>query len=128
MKSKRLATGAILAGLLAVSSPALAHHAWRGFDKANQLTLKGVVKDFDWSNPHVWITLEVKDEKGSIEKWSAGGPSPSRLANNGWDKDTVKPGEEITVSGARGNGSSHEIRLDKVTLADGREMPCYGSR
>jgi hypothetical protein len=128
MRTKRLALGAILIGLLAAASPAFAHHAWRGFDKSNPMTLKGIVKEFDWGNPHVWITLEVKDDKGNVEKWSAGGPSPSRLAKAGWDKDTVKFGEEITVTGARGSGDSHELRLDKVTLPDGREMPCYGSR
>jgi Family of unknown function (DUF6152) len=128
MRTKRLALGAILVGLLAAASPALAHHAWRGFDKSNHTSLKGIVKEFDWGNPHVWITLEVKDDKGNVEKWSAGGPSPSRLANVGWDKDTVKLGEEITVTGARGSGDSHEMRLEKVTLSDGREMPCYGSR
>jgi Family of unknown function (DUF6152) len=128
MRTKRLACGAILSGLLAAANPALAHHAWRGFDKSNPTTLKGIVTEFDWGNPHVWITLEVKDDKGNVEKWSAGGPSPSRLANVGWDKDTVKLGEEITVTGARGSGNSHEMRLDKVTLPDGREMPCYSSR
>lgn len=128
MKIKSLAPSAFLIGILMIASPAFAHHAWRGFDKANQTTLKGIVKEFDWSNPHVWITLEVKDDKGGVEKWSAGGPSPSRLANAGWDKNTVKPGEEITITGARGNDGSREVRLDKVILPDGREMPCYGSR
>ena len=128
MKITRITRGAILLSLLALASPVFAHHAWRGFDKAHPMTLKGTVKEFDWGNPHVWIKLEVKDDKGNIEMWSAGAPSPSRLANAGWDKDTIKVGEEISVTGARGSGDSHEMRLEKVVLVDGREMPCYGSQ
>jgi len=128
MKTKRLSLRILLVGLLTTSGPAFAHHSWHGLDKSNQTTVKGIVTNFDWSNPHVWITVEVKDDKGSDEKWSAGGPSPSRLANKGWDKDTIKPGDEISITGARSTDGSHQMRLDKITLPDGRELPCYGSR
>ncbi len=128
MRMRMLSLAIILFGLLTASSPALAHHAWRGYDNANMITLKGTVKEYDWENPHVWITLEVKDDKGGVEKWTAGGPSPSRLAAVGWDKDTLKPGDEISLTAVHGNDGSHELRLEKITLADGREMICYGKR
>jgi|SRR6266852_1601462 len=128
MASRWPAFGLIVAGVLAASSPAFAHHSWRGFDAANATTVKGTVTNFDWANPHVWISLEVKDDKGNIQKWTAGGPSPSRMANTGWDKDTLKPGDEITVTGTRGNDGAYQLRLTKVTLADGRELVCYGKR
>ena len=90
MKTRLLLTGSLVACLVTVSVPAFAHHAWHGYDMANLTTVKGSVTQFDWSNPHVWISLEAKDDKANIEKWSAGGPSPSRMANTGWDKDTLK--------------------------------------
>jgi hypothetical protein len=128
MKIRLLAFGGLVVGLLAVSGPAFAHHAWHGYDMANLTTLKGTVTLFDWANPHVWISFEVKDDKASVEKWSAGGPSPSRMANTGWDKETLKPGDQITAIGHRINDGSYSLRLVKVVLSDGRELVCYGGR
>jgi Family of unknown function (DUF6152) len=128
MKSRRLSMGALVIGLLAVTGTAFAHHAWHGYDMAHLTTVKGTVTKFDWGNPHVWISLDMKDVKGEIEKWSAGGPSPSRMANSGWDKDTLKPGDEITAIGHRINDGTYFLRLVKVVVPDGRELICYGER
>jgi hypothetical protein len=95
---------------------------------ANLTTMKGTVTLFDWANPHVWISFDVKDDKANVEKWSAGGPSPSRMANTGWDKDTLKPGDQITAIGHRISDGSNSLRLVKVVLPDGRELICYGGR
>jgi hypothetical protein len=95
---------------------------------ANLTTLRGTVTQFDWANPHVWIYLDVKDDKGNAEKWNAGGPSPSRMANTGWDKETLKPGDQITVVGHRISDGTYYLRLVKVELSDGRDLICYGGR
>jgi hypothetical protein len=128
MKNWLLTIASLVAGLLALSGPASAHHAWHGYDMANLTTVKGTVTQFDWGNPHVWINLEVRGDKANIEKWSAGGPSPSRMANTGWDKDTLKPGDEITAVGHRISDGTYSLRLEKVILSDGRELICYGGR
>ena len=128
MRTRLLAIGSLVVGLLAVSGPAFAHHAWHGYDMDNLITLKGTVTQFDWGNPHVWISLDVKDDKSNIEKWNAGGPSPSRMANTGWDKDSLKPGDQITVVGHRIKDGTYNLRLVKVVLPDGRELICYGGR
>jgi hypothetical protein len=128
MRIRLFALVSLFAGLLAISGPALAHHAWHGYDMANLTTVKGTVTQFDWANPHVWIYLEVKDEKADVEKWNAGGPSPSRMANTGWDKDTLKPGDQITAIGHRISDGTNNLRLVKVVLSDGRELICYGGR
>ena len=128
MRIRLFALVSLFAGLLAISRPALAHHAWHGYDMANLTTVKGTVTQFDWANPHVWIYLEVKDEKADVEKWNAGGPSPSRMANTGWDKDTLKPGDLITAIGHRISDGTNNLRLVKVVLPDGRELICYGGR
>lgn len=116
------------AALLVFCIPVFAHHAWSGYDMNNLTTIKGTVTQFDWGNPHVWISLDVKDEKDNTEKWNAGGPSPSRMANNGWDKSTLKPGDQITAIGHRISDGTNYLRTEKVVLADGREMICYGGR
>jgi hypothetical protein len=123
--------GAILlaaAVFLAVSVPVFAHHAWHGYDMNNLTTITGTVTQFDWGNPHVWISLDVKNDKANIEKWNAGGPSPSRMANTGWDKNTLKPGDTITAIGHRISDGTNYLRMEKVVLADGRELLCYGGR
>src|SRR5579862_1736472 len=128
MKIRLLTMATLAACLLTVSGAALAHHAWHGYDMVNLTTVKGTVTLFDWGNPHVWINLEVKNDKGGIEKWAAGGPSPSRMAGTGWDKNTLKPGDQITAIGHRIEDGTYSLRLEKVVLSDGRELPCYGGR
>jgi Family of unknown function (DUF6152) len=128
MKTRLLWIGSLAVFLMTVSLPAFAHHAWHGYDMANLTTVKGTVTQFDWGNPHVWINLEVTGDKGNIEKWAAGGPSPSRMAGTGWDKETLKPGDQITAVGHRIADGTYSLRLVKVVLADGRELICYGGR
>jgi hypothetical protein len=128
MKARPLVFGSLVLCLLAAASPAFAHHAWHGYDMDNLTTVKGTVTQFDWGNPHVWINFEMTDDKGNIEKWSAGGPSPSRMAGTGWDKNTLKPGDQITAVGHRIMDGTYSLRLVKVVLSDGRELICYGGR
>lgn len=128
MKTRLLSIASLAACLLAVSGTAFAHHAWHGYDMVNMTTVKGTVTQFDWGNPHVWINFEVKNDKGGIEKWSGGGPSPSRMAGTGWDKNTLKRGDQITAIGHRIEDGTYSLRLEKVVLSDGRELACYGGR
>jgi len=128
MKNRQAIFGTLIGVLLTIPGPAFAHHAWHGYDMATVTSLKGTVTQFDWGNPHVWITFEMTDDKGNVEKWNAGGPSPSRMANTGWDKDTVKPGDQITAVGHRIKDGTYNLRLVKVILADGRELTCYGGQ
>jgi hypothetical protein len=118
--------GCLFVCLLTVSGPAFAHHSWHGYDMVNLTSVKGTVKQFDWGNPHVWISFEVTDDRGNVEKWNAGGPSPSRMANTGWDKETLKPGDQITAVGHKITDGTYTLRLVKVVLSNGRELICYG--
>ncbi len=127
MRTKLLALLTLPAGLVLMAAPVFAHHAWRGYDMKNFSKLTGTVTGFDFGNPHVWMYLDVKTDKGEIEKWSAGGPSPSRMANAGWTKDTLHPGDQITILGNRISDGTYKMRLSKVVLADGRELMCYGN-
>ena len=120
----RLILGAILT--LATSGPLLAHHAWP-VDRNKEVTVKGTVTAYTWSDPHVMITLEVM-ANGKVEKWEVGGPSMTRMAGNGWDRSTLKPGDVITGIGYRFSDGSNVVQLQKIVMASGKEMLLYGRR
>jgi hypothetical protein len=125
MNRRTIAAIAAVAVLGAV--PSFAHHAWP-VDRSKEVTVKGTVAAFNWSNPHVMIDLEVKTDAGKIEKWNIGGPSTVRMTGNGWDRNTLKPGDVITGIGYRHSDGSNVVQLQKIVLASGREMLLYGRR
>ena len=117
---------ALAVGILA-AAPLSAHHAWP-IDRSKEVTVKGTVTAFNWSNPHVMIDVEVKTDAGKIEKWNIGGPSTERMTGNGWDRNTLKPGDVITGIGYRHSDGSNVVQLQKIILASGKEMLLYGRR
>jgi hypothetical protein len=123
MKSLGLRVAMFFA-VLFVSIPTLAHHGEVNYDTDKVVSIKGTVTDFQFINPHVQIFLDVKNDKGEIEKWSCEARSPIMLVRvGGWDKNTLKPGDVITASGFRGRNGSTTMRLKKIILPDGRERP-----
>jgi|SRR6516225_11357594 hypothetical protein len=127
MRTKFLTLAALGLCTAVPAAPVFAHHAWRGYDMKHVTTLTGTVTGFDFGNPHVWMDVNVKNDKGEVERWSAGGPSPSRMANAGWTKDTLHPGDQITLVGNRISDGTFKLRLSHVILADGRQLRCYGN-
>ncbi len=127
MRNKVLALGILTAAFLLGSAPVFAHHAWNGYDMVNETTVKGTITNFDWANPHVWMSFDVKDDSGKVEHWDAGGPSPSRMQGTGWNKDTLRPGDQITAVGHKIKDGTLKIRLDKVVLANGKSLVCYAA-
>ena len=116
-----------LAAAVLAAAPLSAHHAW-AVDRSKEVTVKGTVTAFNWSNPHVMIDLEVKTDAGKIEKWNIGGPSTERMTGNGWDRNTLKPGDVITGVGYRHSDGSNVVQLQKIVLASGRKMLLYARR
>ena len=83
---------------VSASAPAMAHHSFAMFDSQKNLTLDGVVKDFQWTNPHSWIQLTVKDPaSGKAVEWSIEAGSPNSLSRNGWKHSSLKPGDKATL-------------------------------
>ena len=124
-KLQIVALGAV--GILAAAaSPLFAHHSWP-VDCSTPVTVQGTVTGYTWANPHVMIGLEVKGEDGTVEKWSVGGPSLSRMAANTWDSDTLEAGDVITGTGHRFLDGSNVLKLEKIVMSDGKEMFLYGS-
>jgi hypothetical protein len=119
MKKFLLVLALTFAALL-VSAPLLAHHGEANYDTDKVVSVKGTVSDFEFINPHTLITVDVKNDKGEIEKWACEARSPGMLVRvGGWDKNTLKAGDAITVFGYRAKNGTTVMRLQKLTLADG---------
>lgn len=117
--------GLAFIGILAAGSPLLAHHSWP-VSYSKQVTVKGTVTAYKWENPHVMFNLDVMGPNGKMEKWNVGGPSTSRMAGNGWTKETLKPGDTLTAIGYQFSDGQSVLRLEKVMLGNGKEMLLYG--
>jgi hypothetical protein len=87
----------LLATLIVVAPLAMAHHSFAAFDDTKQVTLKGTVREFQWTNPHSWLQLNVVDADGKTAEWSIEMLSPNVLRRMGWTKSSVKAGDEVTV-------------------------------
>jgi len=87
-----------IAIVLAVAPPARAHHATNQFDMDKTITLSGTVKEFQWTNPHTWIQVLVTNADAATEEWSAEMAAPANLSRQGWKKDSLKPGDKVTVT------------------------------
>jgi hypothetical protein len=122
MKNLRLATFIGAIWLLLFSGSVLAHHGRSNYDVTAAATVKGIVTEFEWVNPHALIHLDVTGEDGKIEKWIAETNSPNTLSRQGWSKNTVKTGDEITLVGHRVKGGGNYINFSKITFADGRVL------
>jgi len=119
MKKFALILAVTFAALLA-SAPLLAHHGEANYDTDKVYSVKGTVTDFQFINPHTLISLDVKNDKGEIEKWGCEMRSPSMLVRvGGWDKNTLKVGDVITVYGSRAKNRTTFIRLSMLTPAYG---------
>jgi hypothetical protein len=107
----------------ALSASAVAHHSFAMFDQQKTVTMQGTVKEFEWTNPHAWLRVTVNDEKaGRAVVWALELSSPSRLVTMGMRADSVKPGDEVSVTfhplkdGARGG------QFIQAVLPGGKEV------
>jgi hypothetical protein len=122
MQNKLLVVFIGTAGLLIGSNPVLAHHGRSNYDVSSTATVKGVVTAFEWVNPHALIYVDSTDENGKVEKWIAETNSPNTLNRQGWSRNTVKPGDQITLVGHRVKGGANYINFSKIIFADGHEL------
>ena len=111
----------VLSCLLVTSIPLFAHHGTAAYDTTKTVTVNGTVTDFQFSNPHVQLSFDVKNEQGKVEKWQAELTSPNHLARTGWNRTSLKPGYAITVTGFRAKTGANTMWIVKIT-ANGQEL------
>src|SRR5712692_67114 len=129
MRAKLAMTIAVAGALLVLATvPVWAHHAFAAeFDAKQPVKFRGVVTKMEWTNPHVWIHLDVKQPDGTVEKWSVEAGTPNVLFRRGFTKQALLPGIEIVVDGYRSKDGSHRANGRDLTLPDGRTLFLGGS-
>jgi hypothetical protein len=95
MRKFLLATALVIASIGA--PPAGAHHSFAAFDQTKIVALVGKVRQFQWTNPHAWIELDVPDGKGQVRQWSIELNSPNNLTRQGWKRTSLKPGDQVKI-------------------------------
>jgi DNA/RNA endonuclease YhcR with UshA esterase domain len=119
-----LVAGIVNIGILVMAGPVSAHHAVQAqFDVNKTITITGTVSKIEWINPHSYLTLNVKDADGKIQKWAFELAAPAVLRRAGMsreDRGGLKPGDEITVTGLASKDGSNSGWLQEIKLADGR--------
>ena len=124
-----LTLGILILGLAGAAVPAAAHHSFAAeFDANKPMTLQGNVTRIAWTNPHVWIYLNVQDEDGNMVNWGFEMGAPHQVRRRGWDRTTLKPGDEIIVEGYLARDGSPRMNARTITWADdGRELGAASS-
>lgn len=88
----------IASGLALIGASASAHHSFSVFNMQEEVSITGTVSKVQWTNPHIWIWVDVTDENGEVVTWGLEGMSPNFLARRGWSRTTLEVGDEVTVS------------------------------
>ena len=111
------------AGLLFSALPVFAHHSFAAeYDSSKPVTLKGAVTKVEWTNPHARFYVDVKDETGKVTNWNFELASPNVLVRNGWKRNSLSVGDEVSVDGSLAKDGSKMANARRVTLADGRRI------
>jgi hypothetical protein len=119
---KRLLVGSLAVILLWITSSVTAHHSPAVFDRTKEIKLVGVVKEFKWSNPHSWIELDVRNDKGVVETWGVEMNPPSYLIKAGWKRTSIKAGDEVTVMVHPLRNGEKGGQFRSITLPNGQVL------
>jgi Family of unknown function (DUF6152) len=126
MKGKALTLGAILAAMLSaapLATPLFAHHGGGSlYDMSKEITVQATVTDFVWTNPHVEIGFDAKDDKGKVKHWLLEASSPPVLVSHGWNRKSVQAGDVIKVTFNPSQRGTNVGLFIKLVKADGTEL------
>jgi hypothetical protein len=128
MKTKPVAVMVVAVVLLMVSGPVMAHHGKTAFDMDKLTVLKGTITRFEFVNPHAIIYIDVIGDKGSVEHWLAESSSNNHLSRGGYDKNSLKPGDQVTISGHRAKNGANtlELQCQECSVADSQGKVLLG--
>src|SRR5215469_1026931 len=107
---------------LAIATPAAAHHSFAMFDSGKNITLTGVVKELEWTNPHVWIHVVVPDDKGVAREWGFEMQAIQQDMAGGWRPDSVKPGDKVSIEFHPLKDGTRGGQLVSAILANGTKL------
>jgi hypothetical protein len=122
MKIRFLASLVVGLAITMLSAQLFAHHGTASYDTTKAVTLKATITDFQFINPHTLVFFDSKNDQGSAMKWQGELTSPNRLTRIGWNKNSLKPGDIVTLSGFPAKSGVNSIWITKVVLADGTEL------
>jgi hypothetical protein len=122
MKAK-FAVATALLGLVSSAAPLLAHHSFAAeYDSTKKVNITGTVTKVEWMNPHARFYVDVKDESGKVTSWNFELGAIPVLLKQGWRKDSLKAGDQVTVEGSRAKDGSNTANAQRVMLPDGRRV------
>jgi len=119
---RRLFLSSLVIVVLAMNVAALAHHSTAAYQTKTTTVKSAVVKKFAWQNPHCILSFDAKDARGRVMTWSVETGSPSAMSRIGWNRNSVRPGDTITVELFPAKNGAPVGRLARITQADGREL------
>lgn len=119
----RLTRAIVAAAFVAAAASTSAHHSLTvEFDISKTVTISGVITEMKWTNPHAWLYIDVKDEKGQVQNWAVEFASPNSLYRRGWRQTDLPPKSAITISGYPSRDNSRTMTSIDVKLSDGRTL------
>jgi len=122
MKTKLATLCAVIFGFVAVSTPMFAHHGNSAYDMSKSVPVKATITKFEYTNPHTQIYYDVTDDKGNVEHWVAETTNPAMLNRVGWSRDSLKPGDQVTLWVNPNKVGAKVTFLQKVAFSDGKEL------
>ena len=127
----RTSTLGACVGLMLTALPVLAHHSFAAeYDAKDLVTIKGVITKVEWTNPHIYFYVDVKDASGTVVNWAVEGYPPNTLKRTGFTRDDLKIGDMVTVTAYKAKDSSSRLAGREVTFPDGSKKfagPAGGS-
>ncbi len=123
MMSRHVLAAAVLGAFLASAAPVLAHHSLTAeFDTDRTVSLTGTITAMKWTNPHAWLYIDVKDEKGQVRNWAIEFATPNQLYRRGWAREDLPAGAVVTVNGYPSRDKGLRVSSLEVKLPDGRTL------
>ena len=120
--ASRLSIVSFFVGVAAFSAPLFAHHGAASFDSGKTVTVKGTVTEYVWSNPHVLVKVDAKDDSGNVAHWVLEAWNPVTQSSRGWTKNTFKPGDEVSLDISRAKNGSPIGEIRGRIVINGKEF------
>jgi len=121
MRTKIAVFATTVLAVLAVGGPSLAHHGFAAYS-SESVTVQATLIELRFVNPHVQLYFDVKNTDGELEHWQAELTAPNKLARGGWTQHTLKPGDQIQISGQVARNGGHSIRIREIVTATGESL------